>query len=200
MLLLAKHVDDRGKAIVLRPSIRSAVTRERELDYVVSTSRIRPDKSIIDAWGKVQSRTMFIFAGVHFVLHVAMIAGPMLVGKSPFSYRGSNWLSLAVTERLLGAGNSGKFVHGLIHYGYLGVLAGSFVLMLVLVTVWSVRAAPGPFCHRRLLLRRCPSCDFSLMEITAEADGCTVCPECGGAWRIPAEAITPGTPTRSRWD
>ncbi len=201
MLLRAKHVDDRGKkATVLTPSIRSSVTRERELDYVVSTSWIRPDKPRLEAWGKAQARMICIFGVVHFVLYIAMFAGPLLVGKTPFSYRGSNSFSLALTQKLLGPGNSNEFVHGLIHYGYLAVLVGSGVLMVAPAMVWSVRAAPGPYCYRRLLLRRCPSCDFWLMEITAEGDGCTVCPECGGAWRIPAEAITPGTPTRSRWD
>lgn len=200
MLLRAKHVDDRGKAIVLRPSMRSAVTRERELDYVTSTSRIRPDKSRLEAWGKAQARVISIFAAFHFVLYIAMFAGPLLLGKTPFSYRGSNSLSLALTEKLLGPVTNNEFAHGLIHYGYLAVLVGSGVLMVAPAMALSVRAASGPYCYRRLLLRRCPSCDFSLMEITAEADGCTVCPECGGAWHIPAEAITPGTQTRSQWD
>ncbi|HLP82761.1 MAG TPA: zinc ribbon domain-containing protein [Phycisphaerales bacterium] len=200
MLLRAKYRDDRGKDVMLHAPVRNSVTRERELDYVVTTSRIRPDKSVLEAWGKAQARKMFTFAAVHFVLYITMFAGPMLVGKTPFSYRGSNSLSLALTDRLLGAGKNRELVHGLIHYGYLAVLVGSSVIMLGPMISMSVRAAPGPYCYRRLLLRRCPSCDFSLMEITAEADGCTVCPECGAAWRIPAEAIAPGTPTRSRWD
>ncbi len=30
----------------------------------------------------------------------------------------------------------------------------------------------------------CPACAYRLFDIEAEPDGCTVCPECGGAWRL----------------
>lgn len=37
------------------------------------------------------------------------------------------------------------------------------------------------------LQSRCPACLHDLMHVPADpADGCTVCPECGGAWRLPA--------------
>ncbi len=32
----------------------------------------------------------------------------------------------------------------------------------------------------------CPSCAYRIDEIGPEPDGCTVCPECGAAWRIHA--------------
>lgn len=32
--------------------------------------------------------------------------------------------------------------------------------------------------------RRCASCAYSLKELAPEQDGCTVCPECGAAWRL----------------
>lgn len=38
---------------------------------------------------------------------------------------------------------------------------------------------------------RCPSCRYPIDTLDAEADGCTVCPECGSAWRVwrePAKA------------
>lgn len=31
---------------------------------------------------------------------------------------------------------------------------------------------------------RCPSCAYKIGHGLAEADGCVVCPECGGAWRV----------------
>jgi hypothetical protein len=38
-------------------------------------------------------------------------------------------------------------------------------------------------------LRACVCCGYDLREVPAAADGCTVCPECGGAWRlVPARA------------
>lgn len=38
----------------------------------------------------------------------------------------------------------------------------------------------------------CPSCGYGIVGVRCEPDGCTVCPECGAAWRMgsqrPAEA------------
>ncbi len=41
----------------------------------------------------------------------------------------------------------------------------------------------------RLMLehRQCPACDYNLRSLPMEHDGCTVCPECGAAWRMPRE-------------
>lgn len=30
----------------------------------------------------------------------------------------------------------------------------------------------------------CPACAYRIDDCQPEADGCTVCPECGGAWRV----------------
>jgi hypothetical protein len=38
--------------------------------------------------------------------------------------------------------------------------------------------------RRFVELGRCPACQYSMASLVAEADGCTVCPECGGAWRL----------------
>jgi hypothetical protein len=49
---------------------------------------------------------------------------------------------------------------------------------------WIVRS------HRREIARMvasehyCASCGYSLREMSAAEDGCTVCPECGSAWRL----------------
>jgi hypothetical protein len=37
---------------------------------------------------------------------------------------------------------------------------------------------------RRLRDGQCPACGYDVAEIDADADGCVVCPECGGAWRM----------------
>jgi hypothetical protein len=31
---------------------------------------------------------------------------------------------------------------------------------------------------------RCGACGYGLMHLTSDPDGCRVCPECGGAWRL----------------
>jgi hypothetical protein len=46
----------------------------------------------------------------------------------------------------------------------------------------------------REMLRKnlCPHCRFSLAAIFPDLDGCTVCPECGAAWKLPPP--TPNNP------
>ncbi len=40
---------------------------------------------------------------------------------------------------------------------------------------------------RKTLPRLCPSCVYSLVDLPIESDGCTLCPECGSAWKFEAE-------------
>ncbi len=35
-----------------------------------------------------------------------------------------------------------------------------------------------------LSIGHCPSCTYRIYDIEAEPDGCTICPECGGAWKL----------------
>lgn len=37
---------------------------------------------------------------------------------------------------------------------------------------------------------RCPSCGYSLHDLTPAPDGCTLCTECGSAWRVGAYSHT----------
>jgi hypothetical protein len=38
------------------------------------------------------------------------------------------------------------------------------------------------------MLRRgkCVSCDYSVADLNPDSDGCTICPECGAAWKLNA--------------
>lgn len=36
----------------------------------------------------------------------------------------------------------------------------------------------------------CPACQYDLRGLEAEADGCTICPECGGAWAMPETGLS----------
>jgi len=43
----------------------------------------------------------------------------------------------------------------------------------------------------------CPSCAYPLAEIEKAHDGCTICPECGAAWRVSArEPNDPSAPAQ----
>ncbi|MGD1914638.1 MAG: hypothetical protein ACFCBV_00405 [Phycisphaerales bacterium] len=37
--------------------------------------------------------------------------------------------------------------------------------------------------NHKLATGRCRACDYDLANLSPEADGCTVCPECSAAWR-----------------
>ncbi len=70
-------------------------------------------------------------------------------------------------------------------YGVLVALAAA--ALAVLLTWRGVRSsAPDLVKDAFLVERRCPACGYDLSTIKPDgADGCSVCPECGGAWRFP---------------
>jgi hypothetical protein len=39
--------------------------------------------------------------------------------------------------------------------------------------------------RHKLAIGRCRACDYTLESLTPDPDGCTTCPECGAAWRLP---------------
>lgn len=45
-----------------------------------------------------------------------------------------------------------------------------------------------------LAVRRCPACTHNLEGVLSDPDGCTVCPECGAAWKLTAPTQPPTTP------
>lgn len=61
---------------------------------------------------------------------------------------------------------------------------------IMLAIAAGVHALAAPFLLRRahrlasLDLSLCPSCGYDLSTLHAEQDGCCVCPECGGAWKL----------------
>ncbi len=72
--------------------------------------------------------------------------------------------------------------------------------LVVVVFVWAGRRYLRDRYHRVILTKGyCPSCGYRLVSARPEGDGCTVCPECGAAWRLPEEPVTlvgkaPGDP------
>lgn len=69
-----------------------------------------------------------------------------------------------------------------IHLGIVVVftlIATWMVLPLIRRMLWSWR-----WQAKYKAIGRCPACQYSLVAIDPEQDGATVCPECGGAWRM----------------
>lgn len=64
----------------------------------------------------------------------------------------------------------------------LAVVAGPLLARLFLHTV-----AP-----RAREARLCPCCGYNLAGCPRDDDGCTPCPECGAAWKVPEAAGTEG--------
>ena len=97
-------------------------------------------------------------------------------------------------------GNRHRWGPFLAEYAVLAVIATVFCAFLGLVRVWAAFLTLMPIalfvtsalnsraagiraikaCHAA---GRCPSCCYDLTHIAPEADGRTVCPECGGAWK-----------------
>lgn len=75
---------------------------------------------------------------------------------------------------------------------WLRLLLGAVWLALGLAVIVMDRAEQVRPSLRAL---RCPSCRYSLRGLTPEADGCTVCPECGAAWRMEETKGQRGTGT-----
>ncbi|MCA9311312.1 MAG: hypothetical protein KDA21_08915 [Phycisphaerales bacterium] len=74
-------------------------------------------------------------------------------------------------------------------------IAIGFIVMLMLLgllgPLTSARSARRLWQHFRrdcAAAGWCPACGYELRSAGVEADGCRVCPECGGAWRDGAHA------------
>lgn len=106
----------------------------------------------------------FCVTGIPFAVFMAILM-PMLVrlaiGSSPaggtFTYR-TLWVFLS-------------------HLVMFGGIMGAYV------TLYGWRNAS---CAIRAMTRAglCPSCAYKIDELVPEPDGCTVCPECGAAWKV----------------
>lgn len=106
---------------------------------------------------------------------------------SSFFLMGSMFAVAMQTWEILGNLVAGRSVFTLSLPWTIGIFVGQFVLF---------GGAMAGFMHlymwrsenhaRNAMLRAglCVSCTYRIDEIEPEPDGCTVCPECGSAWRI----------------
>ncbi len=65
-------------------------------------------------------------------------------------------------------------------------ICGFVGVFFVIALIWSRRRAQltAEYIAECRALRACASCGYSLQRLSPEPDGCTVCPECGAAWRL----------------
>ncbi len=68
------------------------------------------------------------------------------------------------------------------------VFLWSLLLSCLVAVEFSVYSVRGALLREKSrfypVIRRCASCGYDLSGLKAEEDGCTVCPECGAAWRL----------------
>ena len=57
-------------------------------------------------------------------------------------------------------------------------------LVAIVPALISFRAHPARVIPRRLAAGKCGACAYPLRKLPRELDGCTVCPECGAAWKL----------------
>lgn len=104
-----------------------------------------------------------------------------LLGASNFfqHLRWPPWKTIVIPGAMVGA-------LGLLSWG--GKFAFNLGVPLLLMGVFAASFDPLPEHMMRLLLkhRRCASCAYDLAGTPVQPDLCTVCPECGAAWRLPA--------------
>lgn len=64
------------------------------------------------------------------------------------------------------------------------VLLGVIFSGVVLMPLMLIRRGSTAVLECLILIGVCPQCGYDLGSLRPEADGCTVCPECGAAWRL----------------
>ena len=83
-------------------------------------------------------------------------------------------VGIPVTEIQINRESAFGFLFGWIFHGTIfGFLASRYI--------WKNRTAAARAMMRTGL---CPACAYQIHDIEPDPDGCTVCPECGAAWRL----------------
>lgn len=91
-----------------------------------------------------------------------------------------------------------------IHWGVKGMwwfsIVGGFAFASILFGLSYIREAGWLTRYMRgmISLGCCPVCTYNLSGLESETDGCTVCPECGAAWRLPDDLASERSPFSGR--
>lgn len=70
--------------------------------------------------------------------------------------------------------------------GFAGVFLTNFVpqiMAMVGLGLWWSRRLNRQLIEGAVKLGHCPSCGYPLKSLPTDADGCSMCPECGAGWR-----------------
>ncbi|MEQ8850464.1 MAG: hypothetical protein RIB32_01625 [Phycisphaerales bacterium] len=96
-------------------------------------------------------------------------------------------ISILATILWIAESGSGKTGHGML------LVLGVFLLIAALMFVIGLHGARY---SRKILAVRfplCLVCGYVIAALDPDADGCTVCPECGAAWNIGPESADSAT-------
>lgn len=93
-------------------------------------------------------------------------------------------LAMAPLTAAMSLAPVGLFIMGMIRAWVMFTMVGAFTLVEIWVG-WQItrRVRARKFATALVAVSRCGSCAHDLTGLSAEADGCRVCPECGAAWR-----------------
>lgn len=66
------------------------------------------------------------------------------------------------------------------------LVAGGLAGGVLVAGLISFVSKPAELADTRVLTRqhRCGCCRYQLRDLPVDPDGCTICPECGGAWKL----------------
>lgn len=112
--------------------------------------------------------------GIRFILIAALVYVILMI---------ATWgLQQAVLPRLGHTQGNALALVAIVRVGAPILLGWLFVAAMVIGAAWLWAPIEAAKTLRRSL---CPHCRFSLAGISPDPDRCTVCPECGAAWKLP---------------
>src|SRR5690606_24881404 len=116
------------------------------------------------------------------MLFVAII-GAIVCGYPAFGIVAVTWQQVLISDRYRESGGSTALEIILVSVTIgLGVSVLVIAFLGIIRPYWRGRAIVGA--HR---LGACACCGYDLRKGVPDLDGCTVCPECGAAWRLQGE-------------
>jgi hypothetical protein len=180
--------DDRGRPVHMSFSaIYGSSRREPELQSAVRAGRVPAYFAAHRAWQVAFAKYMGVCTLIQVTCVVVLVwIVPALLNSTAFS--GPQSILVRINDFLTPAHIGSPSRVAYVVYVLYPLSAFGFP-SLACVFLWRFIGGRAAMQRMLLLLRICPACDFSLREIEPQADGCTVCPECGAAWKILAGAL-----------